>query len=80
MENKELKKLWVDLRNNNTLTYDFFKNFYYSKCKECKGEGEFIQAFPFYFNSHKEQIIENIDKDLEIMKIFNKKGELIKFT
>tara|TARA_R110000868_G_scaffold179968_3_gene420437 strand:+ start:2648 stop:2890 length:243 start_codon:yes stop_codon:yes gene_type:complete len=79
MENNELRKEYVNLRNTNQLNYNFFKDYYYSKCKECRGEEEFHSFFPMFFNKNQETIIKNMDNKMELVSVFNKKGELKKY-
>jgi hypothetical protein len=79
MENNELRKEYVNLRNRNELNYNFFKNYYYANCKECRGEEEFHNLFPTFFNKNQETIIKNMDNKMELVAVFNKKGELKKY-
>lgn len=79
MDNKELRKSWIDIRNNNEINYSFFKNYYYSKCKDCKHEEEFNQFFPTYLQKYQNTIVNYIDNVMQLVTVRNKKGDVIKY-
>ena len=75
---KSNREMYVEIRNG--IHNSFFVDYYYSRCNDkCIKKEEFHSFFPAYMSKYGQQVVEKLDKEFNIVKIFNKHGELIKY-
>ena len=78
---ESLRNKLLQMLNSGQIDGNLLSEIYYSKCNDkCVSKEEFQQYFPLFFQSQSQKVIESLIKEHNIVKIFNKIGELVKYT
>ena len=77
----EFRQRFVNMLNNGQINLNVMSDYYFNNChkKKCLTTQEFEQYFPMYWQTNNKSIIENLQREYNVVKVYNKKNELIKY-